>query len=227
MDIKNKKQLFLDERKPLLIDKPLGWTSFDVIRKLRKILGIRKIGHAGTLDPLATGLLILCFNKGTKTIESYQAYDKAYEGRFFLGKRTPSFDGETKCIKETTLPPRIEDRILPTSKKFIGTQQQRPPIFSACKVGGVAAYKKARKGKSFLLKKKTIIIKNFTITKVELPIVFFKVDCSKGTYIRSLANDFGNSLGVGAYLYSLRRLSIGPYSIDKAFTLEKLQKKLN
>lgn len=206
----------------LLINKPLRWTSFDVVRKLRNVLKIKKIGHAGTLDPLATGLLILCTGKMTKQIETFQAQEKEYTGKMILGQTTPSYDLET----EPTLPDDIshitEEKIIEATSQFMGSISQIPPLHSAIKVDGKRAYKLARAGSDAKLKAREVTISTFEITDVNLPEVSFRVVCSKGTYIRSLAHDMGQVLGVGAYLSELCRTRIGDFLLKDAQTLEEL-----
>jgi len=203
----------------LLIDKPLDWTSFDVVKKIRYLIGIKKIGHAGTLDPLATGLLILCTGKQTKSIEQYMADEKEYTGSFTLGQTTDSYDLETEPSPPVEINHITEDMIEQAAKGFTGFIEQLPPMHSAIKVDGQRLYKLARKGKTIELKPRSVNISEFEIVKVDLPKVWFRVVCSKGTYIRSLANDFGNTLGVGAHLSALRRTRIGQQTIEQAWPL--------
>src|SRR6188768_4230762 len=193
----------------LLINKPYNWTSFDVVKYIRKALGGEKIGHAGTLDPLATGLLILCTGKMTKKISEIQDAEKEYTGTFTLGATTPSYDLETEISEQQDISSLTEDLIRETAKKFIGEIPQFPPPHSAVKIGGKRAYDLARKGEVFELKSKMIVIKEFDIIKIDLPIISFRVVCGKGTYIRSLAHDFGKALGCGAFLSALCRTRIG------------------
>src|ERR1051325_10791001 len=181
----------------LLVNKPLEWTSFDVVRKLRYKLKIKKIGHAGTLDPLATGLLILCTGKMTKRIDEYQAQEKEYTGRFVIGQSTPSHDLETEVTETSDISHITKEKIIDTTRQFVGLIDQVPPMHSAIKVDGKRAYELARKGGTAELKSRQITISEFNITAIELPSVSFRVVCSKGTYIRSLARDFGQALGVG------------------------------
>ncbi len=211
----------------LLIDKPLKWTSFDVIQKLRKILRIRKIGHAGTLDPLATGLLIICTGKFTKRINEYMAQEKEYTGTFTLGATTPTYDLESEPENFRPVEAITEEMINSATKNFIGEIFQVPPIHSAIKIGGTRVYELARQGKEVKLEPRKITIKEFDITKIEMPIVHFKVVCSTGTYIRSLAYDFGEALGCGAHLSSLCRTRIGEFTIADAMSLEAFEKKVN
>ncbi|UII26971.1 tRNA pseudouridine(55) synthase TruB [Fulvivirga maritima] len=205
----------------LLVDKPYEWTSFDVVKKLRYALKVKKIGHAGTLDPLATGLLILCTGKMTKQIEKFQAQEKEYTGKFYLGKTTPSYDLETEVDSETPIDHLQEQQIHEATVPFTGLIEQTPPIFSAIKVNGKRAYEGARKGEDVKLKSRQVEIKAFEITSINLPEVSFRIVCSKGTYIRSMAHDFGQALGVGAYLSELRRTRIGDFSVDDAKTIEE------
>lgn len=216
----------------ILIDKPLEWTSFDVVNKLRytlkKELGIKKIkvGHAGTLDPLATGLLILCTGKATKTIESLQVQQKEYTGEFFLGATTPSYDRETEVDNTYDISALTANDLEAARKSFIGLIHQKPPIFSAIKKNGKALYKYARAGKEVEIPTREVNIYDFTIGEAALPIVPFKVQCSKGTYIRSLAFDYGRALNAGGYLHSLVRTKIGEYSLLDAWSLEELIKEI-
>ncbi|MAU30928.1 MAG: tRNA pseudouridine(55) synthase TruB [Flavobacteriaceae bacterium] len=209
----------------ILIDKELNWTSFDVVSKLRnsikKKLDLKKIkvGHAGTLDPLATGLLIICTGKMTKRIDEFSCLNKAYTGKITIGSSTPSYDLETKPNVYYPINHINDELILDTAKKFIGKTLQKPPIFSAVKKDGVRLYKLARKGVNVKIEKREITIHDFTITSINFPEIEFSVSCSKGTYIRSLANDFGKELGSGAHLSELRRTSIGEYSVDKSSKL--------
>lgn len=210
----------------LLIDKPLEWTSFQAVNKLRwhikqrfKIKKI-KVGHAGTLDPLATGLLIICTGKQTKEIHTYQGQEKEYTGTFTVGATTPSYDLETE-IDETYSTEHITEELLKeTTKQFIGEIQQKPPIFSAIKKDGKRLYELARKGETTEIKARTVTITEFEITNINLPKVDFRVVCSKGTYIRSLAFDFGKALNSGAHLSTLRRTKIGDFSVDNATSIE-------
>jgi tRNA pseudouridine55 synthase len=213
-----------NEGKVLLIDKPLNWTSFDVVKKLKFALKVKKIGHAGTLDPLATGLLILCTGKMTKSIEQYQAQEKEYTGEFTLGYTTPSYDLETEPEFQSD-PRHIKAEDLKhTTQLFLGEIKQTPPIFSAVKTGGKRAYSLAREGKEVKLKSRVVTIRKFEITGFEENKVSFRVCCSKGTYIRSLAYDFGEKLGVGAYLSALRRTKIGDFSVEEAENLNEFVK---
>lgn len=210
----------------LLIDKPLNWTSFQVVNKLRweirQAFSIKKIkvGHAGTLDPLATGLLIICTGKMTKQIDTFQGQIKEYTGTIALGGTTPSFDLESE-INETFPTDHItEELIHETTKQFIGEIDQFPPVFSALKKDGKRLYEYARAGEAVEIKSRKITIKEFEITKIDGGSVDFRVICSKGTYIRSLANDFGKALNSGGHLSALRRTKIGDFHVDKALSME-------
>ncbi len=206
----------------LLIDKPLNWTSFQAVNSLK--WGIRKkfdlkkikIGHAGTLDPLATGLLIICTGKFTKRIPELQGQTKEYTGTITLGATTPSYDLETEIDKTYPTEHLTEELITTTTSKFVGKIEQIPPIFSALKKDGKRLYEFAREGKTVDIKSRQIEIFEFEITKIQLPDVHFRVSCSKGTYIRSLAHDFGKALNSGGHLSSLRRTKIGDYNVDNA-----------
>lgn len=218
------------EGEVILIDKPLDWTSFDVVNKikfaLKKEFGKIKIGHAGTLDPKATGLLILCTGKKTKEIESIQNADKVYTGTFFLGGTTECFDTEKPVNQTFDISTITIDELQQCAASFIGEQEQFPPIHSAVKIDGKRAYDLARAGKEVAVKSKLITIKKFDLTKIELPLIDFHVECTKGTYIRSLANDFGKRLNNGAYLHALRRTKIGNYTIEDALTIEQFMEKI-
>tara|TARA_B100000953_G_scaffold199017_1_gene164065 strand:+ start:1747 stop:2442 length:696 start_codon:yes stop_codon:yes gene_type:complete len=216
--------------KLLLINKPINWTSFQVVNKIRWLIksnyAIKKIrvGHAGTLDPLAQGLLIVCTGKLTKKIVEYQDKKKSYSGTFFIGATTPSFDLETE-IDSTYSIKNIDKKILIlTSKKFLGKSKQSPPIFSAIKLKGKKLYNYARKGENVKLEKREINIYKFELTKINLPLVDFRIECSKGTYIRSIANDFGKELKSGAYLQNLVRTSIGNYKLKNALSINDFEK---
>jgi tRNA pseudouridine55 synthase len=217
------------EGETLLINKPLDWTSFNVVAKVRYLvkhsLGIKKlkVGHAGTLDPRATGLLIVCTGKRTKQINLYQDAEKEYTGTFLLGKTTPSFDTESEPDQEFETSHITKEMIDETVKKFIGEQEQIPPIFSAIKVNGKRAYNLARDKKEIKLEARKIIIREFEITDYSLPEIKFRVVCSKGTYIRSLAHDFGLALNSGAYLTSLCRTRIGTFLLEDAMEIEALE----
>ena len=206
----------------LPVDKPKGWSSFDVIRKLRPMLDVRKIGHAGTLDPMATGLLIMLVGKATKQMEAFMSLPKVYTGTLRLGETTPSYDAETD-VQERQDPSHLTDADLEATRQgFIGLVEQTPPMYSAVKVKGERLYKKARRGETVERPARTVEITAFEMTSRRGPDVDFEVACSKGTYIRALAHDFGQRLGVGAHLTALRRTAIGPHTVDAAWTLEKL-----
>jgi len=216
----------------LLIDKPLTWTSFQVVNKLRWHIKQRfnikkiKVGHAGTLDPLATGLLIICTGKQTKEINTYQGQIKEYTGTFTIGSTTPSYDLETEVDETFSTEHITSDLLKETTLQFIGDIQQKPPIFSAIKKDGKRLYELARKGETTEIKSRTVTISEFEITKVALPNVEFRVVCSKGTYIRSLAYDFGQALNSGAHLSVLRRTKIGEFSVENAESIEGFIEKL-
>jgi len=204
----------------ILIDKPLEWTSFDVVNKLRYQIKIKKIGHAGTLDPLASGLLILCTGKMTKQIEQFQAQEKEYEGTFVLGKTTPSIDLETEFDSETSIENVTEEAIEAVRQQFIGEIKQVPPMYSAVKVGGERLYKKARKGKEVAIKEREVTIATFELSRIALPEIDFRIVCSKGTYIRSIVRDFGKALQVGAFLSRLRRTRNGNFHVEDAYQIQ-------
>ncbi|MFT3679315.1 MAG: tRNA pseudouridine(55) synthase TruB [Ferruginibacter sp.] len=210
------------EGQVILIDKPVHWTSFDVVRKLRNALQIKKIGHAGTLDPLATGLLIVCTGKFTKKINEYMAKEKEYTGHITLGATTPTYDLESEPANFKEYTSISPERIHSAASTFTGEQQQFPPVYSAIKKDGVALYELARRGEEVELKSRTITVHHFEITAIDLPVLSFKVTCSTGTYIRSLAHDLGQALGCGAYLSSLRRTKIGEFNVEDAPAMEKL-----
>lgn len=210
----------------LLVDKDLDWTSFDVVKKIKNIIKCKKVGHAGTLDPLATGLLIICTGKNTKKINDIQNQDKVYTGEFILGKSTPSHDLETEFNSQKEFKNITTDRIKEVSKRFVGEQLQRPPKFSAVKVNGKRAYEYARDNEEVKIKEKNINIYEFKIIEFNLPNISFKISCTKGTYIRSIARDFGEKLGCGAVLSKLRRTEIGNYNVEDAFKVNDLADKL-
>lgn len=210
----------------IIIDKPLNWTSFQVVNKIRwairKKFRIKKIkvGHAGTLDPLATGLLIICTGKFTKKIDQFQAEEKEYTGSITLGATRPSFDLETE-IDNTYPTDHIDEiQVIDTAKSFLGEISQKPPLYSAIKKGGVRLYELARKGEQTEIKSRKVTIEAFDITKIEMPVIHFRIQCSKGTYIRSIASDFGKALNSGAYLSSLRRTKSGSFDLTNAISPE-------
>jgi tRNA pseudouridine55 synthase len=206
----------------LLVDKPLTWTSFDVVKKLKYALNLKKVGHAGTLDPLASGLLILCTGKKTKEIEKFQNQGKEYMGTMVIGQTTPSYDLETETTPAVDISQISAQQINDATFRFTGEIEQTPPIYSAVKVDGKRAYLHARKGTDVKLRSRVVQIDKFEILSIDLPQVKFLVSCSKGTYIRSLVNDFGSKLGVGAYLSQLRRTKIGDYNVTDAYSIEEL-----
>ena len=218
----------------LLIDKPLTWSSFQAVNKLKYILKRKynfsksfKIGHAGTLDPLATGLLIVCTGKFTKRIEEIQSQFKEYTGTITVGATTPSYDLETQVDQTFPTEHISSELIQETTKQFLGEIDQKPPIFSAIKKDGVRLYEHARAGEAVEIPFRKTTIYEFEITRIALPEIDFRVQFSKGTYIRSLAFDFGKALESGAYLSALRRTKIGDYSVENGFTLEAFEEKLN
>ena len=212
--------LDFSEGNVIIFDKPEGITSFDVIRKIRHIVKIKKIGHAGTLDPLASGLLIMCTGKMTKKIDVFQAQEKLYSGQIFLGASTASYDRETEVEEKFDISDIDDKQILELTKHFTGEIGQKPPIYSALKIDGERSYKKAYRGEKPEMKERIVFIHEFSITGIALPYISFIVKCSKGTYIRSLAHDFGKALNKGAYLHSLRRLKIGDYHVEDALNFE-------
>ena len=220
MDPKTKEDYL--EGQLLLIDKPYGWSSFQAVNKLkwaiRKTFELKKIkiGHAGTLDPLATGLLLICTGKFTKKISELQGQVKEYTGTITLGATTPSFDLETEIDKTYPIEHITEALIQESLKSFVGEIEQRPPVFSALKKDGKRLYEYAREGKDVTINKRKVTVETFVITKIDLPLLNFRIVCSKGTYIRSLAHDLGLALGSGGYLSALRRTKIGDFNVDKA-----------
>ncbi len=222
----------------ILIQKPLRWTSFQVVNKMKWLIkdhpslileGKRvqpKIGHAGTLDPLATGLLIVCTGKQTKNIEKYQAQEKEYTGTFYLGATTPCYDLEKEIDAYYPTDHITDELILATTKQFIGTIQQTPPIYSAIKINGKRAYDIARAGETAEIKPKEITISEFEITRIALPEIDFRIVCSKGTYIRSLARDLGFALKSGGHLIKLCRTRIGEYKLEDALSIEAFESSL-
>lgn len=215
-----------DEGELILIDKPLTWTSFDVVKKLKWGCKFKKIGHAGTLDPLATGLLILCTGRMTKQIDSYQAKEKEYEGTLVLGKTTPSVDLETDFDQEFPTQHITEAALANAVRELTGTLQQLPPIYSAVRMDGERLYKKARRGETVEIKPREVTVSLFEINTENFPEINFRIICTKGTYVRSLVRDFGQLLNSGAYLSSLRRTRIGEYKLADSDQLEDfIQKK--
>ena len=225
-DVNQIKEDDIRDGKMLLVDKPLTWTSFDVVKYIRKSLVSKfkikriKVGHAGTLDPLATGLLIICIGKQTKQISIYQNLSKTYTGKFKLGETTPSYDAETEVNKSFNYDHIKEKDIINLSQKFTGKLMQKPPIFSALKKNGKRMYEYARENKKIEIQEREINIYEFEIIKFTDPYIEFKITCSKGTYIRSIANDFGKKLNSGSYLSELRRINIGEFSVLNALQIE-------
>lgn len=209
----------MEQDQVLLIDKDIDWSSFDVVKKLKFAGKFKKIGHAGTLDPMATGLLILCTGKLTKQIDTYQGQEKEYTGSIVLGGTTASYDLESEVENPMPFEHITENDILQAANQLTGSINQFPPIFSAKKINGVRAYDLARKGEEVKLSAKQVDVYEFSFTRISLPELEFKIRCSKGTYIRSLAHDIGQILGCGGYLKSLRRTKIGEFSVDNALTI--------
>jgi tRNA pseudouridine55 synthase len=211
-----------EEGQVLLVDKPYRWTSFDVVKKIRSKSEFKKVGHAGTLDPLATGLLIICTGKKTKMIDGFMGLEKEYQGHFVLGKSTPSVDLETDFDGEYRIDHIKTSDLKKTQISFLGSQQQAPPEFSAIKVEGKRSYELARKGEAKPLKPRSVFIRSLEVNAKEFPEIEFKVVCSKGTYIRSMVRDFGIALNCGAYLKDLKRTAIGSYKLENAFSPEEI-----
>jgi len=217
----------------LLINKPLGWTSFDVVKKIKNVIRTKyslkkiKVGHAGTLDPLATGLLIVCTGKFTKLISKIQGQEKTYTGTITLGGTTPSYDLETEVNIHHKTSHLTEGLIKEATKQFIGEIDQKPPIYSALKRGGERLYEKARRGETIEIESRKVTVREFTITSLETLEVNFEIKCSKGTYIRSIAHDFGAALNSGGHLSKLCRTSIGEYQLSEAIDVETFTKLLN
>lgn len=221
-----------EEGEVFLVDKPLDWTSFDVVNLVRSVIkrfhGIRKlkVGHAGTLDPLATGLLIICTGRMTKQIDNFQAQEKVYTGTMLLGQTTPTFDMESEADAFYSTDDITIEMMEDARKSFIGDIMQRPPKFSAIKINGKRAFDYARSDEEVALKERLVHIDDFKLDYTNFPKIEFEVKCSKGTYIRSLVNDFGKKLGNGACLISLRRTKIGDFSVNDARKLEDLKKEI-
>ena len=221
------------EGRVFLIDKPLTWTSFNAVSKIKWLIKKRfkvkkiKVGHAGTLDPLATGLLIICTGKFTKRIDEFQAQKKEYTGTITVGATTPSYDLETEVNERFATDHITEELILDTAKSFIGEQEQFPPIFSALRKGGKRLYDMARAGEKVEVEARRINIEELEITRIELPEIDFRAVVSKGTYIRSLAYDFGKKMNSGAYLSKLRRTKIGDFDVKNAISPEEFEKRFN
>lgn len=211
------------EGKVILLNKPMHWTSFDAVKKVRILTGVSKVGHAGTLDPLATGLLIICTGKFTKKITEYMGMPKEYTGSITLGASTPTFDLESAPENFQSFEHITAEKLFATAQSFTGNIMQVPPIHSAIKKDGKKLYELARKGKDVVAEPRPVTISVFELTKVEMPVVYFRVVCSTGTYIRSLANDFGAALGCGGYLSSLCRAKIGEFAVENAYTPESFE----
>jgi tRNA pseudouridine55 synthase len=226
-DTKDFFELDFNEGQIILIDKPSGWSSFKVVYTIRKITGVKKAGHAGTLDPIASGLLIIATGRKTKEIHNYQAMEKTYSGIITLGKTTPSMDTETEVISEQPVKEISKEKINEIRTEFVGTILQVPPMYSALKHKGKNLYKYARKGKEVERKPREVFVSKFIIKRIAIPDVEFEIACSKGTYIRAIANDFGNKLGCGGILGYLRREQIGPYSVNSAFSINEFIDKYN
>jgi tRNA pseudouridine55 synthase len=205
----------------ILLDKPLNWTSFDVVSKIRNAVGVKKVGHAGTLDPMATGLLIVCTGKKTKEILTFQDLEKTYTGSILLGKKSKSMDLEMELIGDEDISSITDEDIYKVREMFVGNILQVPPMFSAIKFEGKSLYNMARKGKMVELKPREVSVSKFEILEIKKPYVKFEITCSKGTYIRSIANDFGEELGCGGVLNSLRRTAIGEYSVNDALSINE------
>lgn len=231
--IKNFNELDFISGEILLIDKPLDWTSFDVVNKIRSRLGYKlnvkklKVGHAGTLDPKATGLVIVCTGKKTKTIDLIQATEKEYIATLKLGATTPSFDLETEEDSISSIDNITLEEINESLNTFLGETDQVPPVFSAIKVNGKRAFSYARKGKELELESRKITISEIKVLEFQLPYLVLKINCSKGTYIRAIARDLGEKLGCGAYLTGLRRTKIGDYNVEDAMTIEVFEKNIS
>lgn len=215
-----------EEGRVLLIDKPFQWTSFDAVRKIRYLTKTKKVGHAGTLDPLATGLLIVCTGKFTKKINEYMAQEKEYTGTITLGAITPTYDLESNPTDLKSIEHLTEEDLHKATIPFIGNILQTPPIHSAIKKDGKRVYELARRGEEVKLEPRPVTISEFSIVKMEMLVVHFKVVCSTGTYIRSLANDYGAALGVGGYLSSLCRTRIGNFLLKDAMSIEAFEKEV-
>lgn len=209
------------EGEVIFIDKAYQWTSFDVVKKIRNTIRIKKVGHAGTLDPLATGLLIVCTGRMTKQIQTFQDLPKEYKGAFYLGATRPSYDKETEIDQSRDISDITASKIEKAVRSFLGEIDQVPPIYSAVRKEGKRVYEFAREGKEIKLEPRKVQIFRFEITNIVLPVVEFILECSKGFYVRSLARDFGEKLGCGAYLDLLRRTAIGEYRVDNAMTIEE------
>ncbi len=216
-----------EDGKVILVDKPVHWTSFDVVRKIRNSLRIKKVGHAGTLDPLATGLLIVCTGKFTKKINEYMAREKEYTGTIILGSVTPTYDLESLPEQEKEVPLFSREDLETQAKLFTGEIHQFPPVYSAIKKNGTASYELARRGEAVELQARQVTVYRFEITGIALPEVQFRIVCSTGTYIRSIAHDFGAALGCGGHLGSLRRTRIGEFEVSAGLGMEEFLAELS
>jgi tRNA pseudouridine55 synthase len=219
-----KRRVSTHEGELLLVKKPKGWTSFDVVNRMRAILDVAKVGHAGTLDPMATGLLIVCTGRKTKGLDQYQGMEKEYSAEMVLGARTSSFDAETPVMERRSTENISEEMIRASVEQFVGYQTQLPPMWSAAKVGGKRLYKYARKGKEVDRRPREIYVKSITVNWIRMPAVRLTVVCSRGTYIRTLVDDIGKRLGCGAYLTDLERTRIGQFLLQDAVSLEDLHR---
>ncbi len=213
----------LDQGAVLLIDKPAAWTSFDAVNKIRRVTNAKKVGHCGTLDPFATGLLIVCTGKATKIVDQFSRLSKIYDAEFEIGKTTDTLDSDGKITGEKDVPDFDAAFLESVCLKYTGEIEQVPPQYSAIKVGGAPAYKKARKGEHVEIQKRKITVYEFTVTRYEKPILTVRIHCSKGTYVRALAKDVGIELGCGAYVRNLRRTAIGEFSIDAAVSISQIE----
>jgi len=211
----------------ILIDKDYRWTSFDVVKKIRNAIGVKKVGHAGTLDPLATGLLIVCTGKKTKEITHFQDLRKEYTGTFYLGATRPSHDKETEINERYSIDNISKEKIFNIAGTYLGKMEQIPPSFSAIKKEGKRLYEYARQGEKVKVEPRDVEIFEFKITEINLPEVSFHLVCSKGFYVRSLARDFGKALGCGAYLDSLKRTAIGEYRVVQALSVKEFVQSIN
>lgn len=213
----------LNEGAIILIDKPQGWTSYDVVNKIKKTFRIKKVGHAGTLDPMATGLLIVCTARKTKEIGMFVGLDKTYTGNIKLGETTASYDAETEVIDRKPFRHITGSMLNDAVTSLTGVIDQLPPMYSAIKKNGKPLYKLARKGIEIKREPRRVMVHEFTVTGIDLPYVSFRIQCSKGTYIRAIANDIGGKLGAGGHLTELRRTAIGSYSVDDAVAIDQLK----
>lgn len=220
VNVSDERRSSFESGKVLLIDKPLHWTSFDVVRKIRNTIRIKKVGHAGTLDPLASGLLIVCTGKFTKNINEYMAREKEYTGSITLGAVTPTYDLESLPEQQKDIAGITPEMIVEASVKFLGETRQLPPVYSAIKKKGTPLYELARRGEDVELTPRLISISAFDIIVINMPQINFRITCSTGTYIRSIAHDLGASLGCGAYLSELRRTRIGEFKVEDAHSMD-------